>query len=126
MPKLPLGILLDQNIPRDIAAWLKSQRPDWTVRHVNDVGLTGKADVEIFLWAQKESSIVITFDEDFADTRTFKLGAHCGIIRLRVWPTTSEATMSAIQRLLASVSDEQLNGSLVIVDQNRIRLRPKP
>ena len=76
-------LLLDQNVPRDIAAWLRARRPAWIVSHVRDVRLAGKPDREVFAWAQRQKAIIITFDEDFADVRMFPLGKHCGVVRLR-------------------------------------------
>jgi predicted nuclease of predicted toxin-antitoxin system len=87
---LSLSILLDQNIPAAIGDYLRSQRSQWTVRHVRDIGLSGASDSTIFQWAQQNSTIVITFGEDFADTRMYPIGGHAGVIRLRVWPTTVE------------------------------------
>ncbi len=118
-----LHILFDQNIPREITDWLRVRRPGWRVSHVNGVGLTGKSDPEIYRWAQAQQAIVVTFDEDFADARTFPLGTHHGIVRLRVWPTTVEMTQDALRRLSECVPDTELPGSLIIIDQNRIRLR---
>jgi predicted nuclease of predicted toxin-antitoxin system len=120
---LILRILFDQNIPPLLCDFVRAQRPYWEVRHVNDVGLRGAADNEIFHWAQIDRSIVVTFDEDFADARMYPAGTHAGVIRLRVWPTTIENTEAALLRLFDSVSDEELTGSLVIVDQRRIRIR---
>jgi len=65
----------------------------------------------------------VSYDEDFADTRSFPLGAHHGIIRLRVWPTTTEITIAALQRVLQSVPEPDLQNSLIIVDNKKIRLR---
>jgi predicted nuclease of predicted toxin-antitoxin system len=59
---------------------------------VNDLGLRGAADEVIFQFAQNNLSIVITFDEDFADARMYPAGSHAGVVRLRVWPTTIENT----------------------------------
>jgi predicted nuclease of predicted toxin-antitoxin system len=70
-----------------------------------------------------DGSIVITFDEDFADARMFPVGPHCGVIRLRVWPTTLETTRAALDRVLAEVPETALRGSLVIVDESPIRIR---
>ncbi len=118
-------ILLDQNVPRTIAPWLRNLKPTWIVHHTSDVSLSGKVDEEIYSWAQQHRALIITFDEDFADQRSFPLSEHCGIIRLRVWPTTIEETQHALDRLLSQVSDQDLFGALVIVDRNRIRVRPK-
>jgi predicted nuclease of predicted toxin-antitoxin system len=126
MPDQSPSLLLDQNIPHGIAAWLRGKKPTWRINHVNDVGLKGQTDPEIFRWAQTNQAIVITYDEDFADTRSFPLGSHCGVIRLRVWPTTVEMTQSAIERILMQVPETELAGSLIIVDGDKIRMRRKP
>ena len=73
--------------------------------------------------AQRDGSIVVTFDEDFADARMYPVGSHAGVIRLRVWPTTIENTEAALARLFEAVGDEDMRGSLVIIDQRRIRIR---
>lgn len=83
----------------------------------------GAADSTILDWARADASIVLTFDEDFADARMFPVGSHSGVIRLRVWPTTVEQTEAALARLFREVRDEDLPGSLVIVDETRIRVR---
>jgi predicted nuclease of predicted toxin-antitoxin system len=85
--------------------------------------MRGAADGTIFQWAQANSAVVITFDEDFADARMYPAGSHAGVIRLRVWPTTIENTEEALARLLETITDEELPGSLIIVDQRRIRIR---
>ena len=118
-----LSVLLDQNVPRPVMKWLQRLRPSWTVHHASDVGLEGKDDREVFEWAQDHQAIIITFDEDFADQRSFPVGEHHGVIRLRVWPTTIEETQIALGRLLSEVRDEELMGALVIIDRTRIRVR---
>lgn len=120
---MKLSVALDENVPPVIVDYLSRKRPDWVVRHVRDIGLRGASDHAVFEWAQRNQYIVITFDEDFADARMFPIGAHAGVIRLRVWPTTVEETESALDRLLSSVEDSALAGSLVIIDRARIRIR---
>jgi predicted nuclease of predicted toxin-antitoxin system len=119
-----LAVLLDQNVPRAVGAWPLQVRPSWTVFHASEVGLTQSKDPEVFAWAQAHQAIVVTFDEDFADQRSFPVGHHYGVIRLHVWPTTIEETQNALERLLTDVTDPELAGALVIVDRFRIRVRP--
>lgn len=118
-----LRVLLDQNVPRSVCVFIRRWRPDWVVRHVADVDLWGASDSTILEWARSDSSIVVTFDEDFADARMFPTGSHSGVSRLRVWPTTIETTEAALERAFREVRDEDLQGSLVIVDESRIRVR---
>jgi predicted nuclease of predicted toxin-antitoxin system len=123
MPEPGVRVLLDQNVPQECAGWMRKFRPGWEVWHVNQTGLAGRTDAEVFQWAQARRAIVVSFDEDFGDTRSFPLGAHHGIIRLRVWPTTTELTIAALQRVLQSVPESDLQDSLVIVDNKKIRVR---
>jgi predicted nuclease of predicted toxin-antitoxin system len=116
-------ILLDQNVPAQVADFLRRERPSWEVRHVGEVGLWGAADSEILAWAQPESWIIVTYDEDFADARMFPVGSHAGVVRLRVWPTTIEETESALGRMIREVPEADLRGGLVIIDAQRIRVR---
>lgn len=118
-----LRILFDQNIPPAVCEFVRNQKPEWEVRHVSGVGLQPATDDTIFQWAQRDGSIIITFDEDFADARMYPAGSHAGVVRLRIWPTTIEETEAALKRLFESVGDEDLVGSLVIVDDVRIRIR---
>ena len=83
-----LAVLLDQNVPRALLRWLQETKPSWDVHHASAVGLAGKSDREVFQWAQSQRAVIITFDEDFADRRSFPVGKHHRIVRLRVWPTT--------------------------------------
>lgn len=123
MPETELHILLDQNVPYAMAVWLRTQRPSWLVRHVKDLGFEGQSDEFLYRWAQKEKAIVVTFDEDFADSRMYPLGRHHGVIRLRVWPTTIEKTTEALDRLLRQLPAEEWISSLIIIDNQKIRVR---
>jgi predicted nuclease of predicted toxin-antitoxin system len=123
MAEVRLRILLDQNVRVLVADWLRGQRPDRRVDHVNDLGFAGKPDEFLYRWAQDHGSTIITFDEHFADARLHELGRHHGIVRLRVWPTTTEATISALSRLLEKVPEDDWCISLIIVDNQKIRVR---
>lgn len=121
-----LTILLDQNVPQAVVSWLKLLKPTWDVFHTGDVGLSGKADEAVFAWAQQQAAVIVTFDEDFADGRSFPAQRHHGIVRLRVWPTTVEETQQALERLVGEVTEDELTHSLIIVDRSRIRVRTRP
>jgi len=81
---VPIHVVLDQNVPREVAPRLRALRPAWLVSHVAELGLSRALDSEIFAWAQDHGAIIITFDEDFADRRMFPVGTHCGVVRLHV------------------------------------------
>lgn len=47
-----LTVLLDQNVPRAIALWLRARCPAWTVLHANEIDLAGESDQVVFADAQ--------------------------------------------------------------------------
>lgn len=87
-----------------------------------EVGLQGRPDPEIFQWAQANRCIIVTFDRYFTDRRNLGTGLHCGIIHLRIRPTTIEQTRSALDRLIAQTDEADLDGAVVIVGRRNIRL----
>lgn len=106
-----------------VCEFVRTRQPHWEVQHVNEVGLNGAVEDTIFKWAQIHQSIVFTFDEDFSGARMYPAGSHAGGVRMRVWPTTIENTETALVRLFESVANSDLPGSLVIVDEAKIRVR---
>lgn len=114
--------MLDQNVPRMIKEWLNIIKPEWQILHTSDLGLAKESDKKIFSVAQTHKAIIMTFDEDFFDIRIFQQ-PHAGVIRLNIWPTTVEEIQSALTRLFKELNDEELQGSLIIIDRNKIRIR---
>jgi predicted nuclease of predicted toxin-antitoxin system len=125
VPERPV-VLVDQNVSRNVSAWLAAARPAWAVHHAFDLGLARATDPELAAWATANEAIVLTFDEDFADHRSAFASRLIGVIRLRVWPTTDEEAIGALGRLLVQVEEDQLAGSLIVVSQASIRVRPWP
>lgn len=123
MPDEILRILLDQNIPQAISRWLKAKLPGWQIQHVNELGFQGRPDEFLYLWAQDNGAIIVTYDEDFADSRFYPLGHHHGIVRLRVWPTSTEQTQDAMQRLIDDLPPSMWRNCLIIIDNRKIRVR---
>ena len=123
MPEESRRILLDQNIPQALSVWLTEKPPEWDVQHVNKLGFQGKPDEFLYLWAQENGAIIVTFDEGFADARFYPLGSHHGVVRLRVWPTTVEQTQNALERLITDLPPTQWRGCLIIIDNSKIRIR---
>ncbi|MBW2067243.1 MAG: DUF5615 family PIN-like protein [Deltaproteobacteria bacterium] len=95
----------------------------WSVQHVNELGFQGKSDDFLYLWAQENRAIIVTYDEDFANSRFYPMGEHNGVVRLRVWPTTIEETQKAMQRLMDTYAPNAWSNCLIIIDNQKIRVR---
>ncbi len=58
VPEEPLRILLDQNVPKPVAVWLRTRCPDWEIHHVNELGFDGKPDAFLYRWAQGKEALL--------------------------------------------------------------------
>ena len=115
---------MDENVPLPVARWLRNRQPHWDIFHVLELGLRGSSDAAVFEWAQVNGCAIVTYDREFGPPGNFAGRQHHGIIRLRVWPTTIEETIRALGRAFDQINQSELEGSLVIVGQNNIRVRP--
>ncbi len=57
-----MRLLADENLNNHIYRSLRLQRPELDNVRAQDVGLTGKSDPEVFVWALSENRILITHD----------------------------------------------------------------
>ncbi|MBK9344420.1 MAG: DUF5615 family PIN-like protein [Dehalococcoidia bacterium] len=62
-------LLVDQNVPRVACAWLRERMAGWRVVHVFDLGLAEEPDSVIGERAIAMGAVILTFDEDFLDSR---------------------------------------------------------
>jgi len=118
-----LTVLLDQNVPHPITHWLRARRAQGTLYRTSDVALSGCPDEDIFAWTSPRQAVILTFDEDVTDQRSVPIDFHAGIIRLRIWPTTSEETQDALDQLLGEIPAAEFARALAIIDRERIRIR---
>lgn len=81
-----MNLLFDQNISFRITRLLYSYFPN--CKHVRDVGLNEKADVEIWNYAKRNDFVIVTFDADFYDLAVIK-GIPPKVIWLRMGNATT-------------------------------------
>jgi len=91
---------------------------------IRDHGLRGKPDEEIFSFAQRQNAVLCSADLGFANTLSFPLGSHHGIIILRFPNEMATSTINNIvSALLPRISEEDTAGNLVIISPAGIRIR---
>ncbi len=115
---------LDENMPRDAAAWLGREGHD--VETVIDEGLAGEDDSPILKAATDEGRILLSFDLDFADIRQYPPGTHAGIVVFRLQDQRWATLERPLSRLLAKGGLTDLSNGLAIVDGARVRYRRPP
>jgi predicted nuclease of predicted toxin-antitoxin system len=61
--------LVDENAGPEVAEFLRSS--GFNVKYVDEVGLCGHSDEDVFAFAWKEKRLIVTHDQDFLDNRRF-------------------------------------------------------
>jgi len=118
-----MRLFCDQNIMRETVGFLRQLGHD--VVSTREVDLQDAVDSEILAFAVREERILLTHNSDFGDLRLFPPGTHSGIIRLRIKDQTADSLHPVLERSLDRLKDKQLDGKLVTVKPDSIRIRGK-
>ena len=114
--------LVDEDLPRSLARLLRTEGLD--AEDVRDIGLRGKTDSEGVRYGVAQHRVLLTADPGFANLLTVPLGSHHGILVARLPNEVPIMKLNAvILEAIRTLSDDELRGSLVIVEPGRIRLR---
>ena len=112
---------LDENLPVEVADMFREAGHDALT--VLDQDLMGARDSDIAAVCMREDRILVTFDTDFADIRTYPPDAYPGLVVLRLDSQARDHVLVIGARLLKVLSGTDLSGQLWIVEESRIRVR---
>ena len=85
----------------------------------------GLTDEEVIKFAKKEKRVIITFDLDFGEIYYFSERGKVGIIVLRIMDQTVESVNKVLDKFFQKEAKNiDLEKSLVIIDDNKIRIVP--
>jgi predicted nuclease of predicted toxin-antitoxin system len=71
----------------------------------------------------RSDRILVTLDADFGNIVRYPPQRTPGIIWLRLHPPTEAKIKQALDRCLAKLGEQDLAGKLVVVDEDKIRVR---
>ena len=113
---------MDEDLPRSLVGALRAV--GLTAEHVYDAGLRGCGDVDVLAYAIARNWALVTADLGFGNILRFPLGSHRGILVARFPNELSVAVLNAaIVSALSGLSELEIEGSLIVVEPGRIRLR---
>jgi predicted nuclease of predicted toxin-antitoxin system len=116
------SFLVDEDLPRSLARALSIAGME--AIHVIDAGLRGRSDADVLAGASRSRRALVTADLDFSNLLEYPLGSHAGIVVVRFPNETAvDSLNTAVVDALQTLTDEELPGSLVIVEPGRVRLR---
>ena len=107
--------------------------PDWVVAlhgaghdavHWSKVGAADAPDDAIMASARVEDRIVLTSDLDFGTLLATSGASKPSVVQLRTGTTLSSRVSSLVLLALRNTEAELSSGSLVTVEDDRVRLRP--
>lgn len=117
-----MRFFLDANIPYSALEVFKDLNLE--PLHARDVGLSRADDKEIFDYAVKNNSILVTKDLEFANITLFPAELHHGIVIMRLPPFfKSTQFVNVLRDFLESIDVKDLKKSIAIVKVGRYRIR---
>ena len=111
----------DENLPLQIAVELLARLHD--VETVQQEGLSGHADRDIWERTQREGRVLITQDLDFSDARKFLPGTHHGIVLIRLRSPSRRNLISRATELFDQEDVSGWAGCFVIATERKVRVR---
>ncbi|MCK4422041.1 DUF5615 family PIN-like protein [candidate division WOR-3 bacterium] len=99
---------------------------DYDVLHVEEISLASAKDEEILKFAVKDKRILVTQDLDFSRLLALSGSSSPGIITLRLQFPSPTNVNKILDRLLRTIPQNEIEGSLISVDETRVRIRKLP
>jgi predicted nuclease of predicted toxin-antitoxin system len=115
-----MKFLSDQDVYAATTAFLRGLGHD--VVTASQLGLAQADDSELLRVAHEQERIFVTRDRDYGGL-VFVQGSGPGVIYLRVLPSTQNAVHAELERVLTLYTEQELQGSFVVVEPGRHRIR---
>jgi predicted nuclease of predicted toxin-antitoxin system len=115
--------LVDQDVYELTARHLRQSNHD--VLEVAAIDLERGDDSELIAAAAHEQRIFLTRDRDFG-ALVFLRRQRCGVIYLRVKPSTVKSVHRELDEILRRYSEQQLQNAFVVVEPGQHRFRNLP
>ena len=124
LKKLPNEILSDENLPPSLAERLTSI--GYESRHVIEIGYNNTPDFKITAFAASTGEIILTHDTDFGTILALTGTNKPSVILFRWELINVNNLFQFLEEYLPQLEKDLIKGSLIVVDHNKIRVRPLP
>jgi predicted nuclease of predicted toxin-antitoxin system len=108
-----MRLILDQGVPRDAAALLRSLGYD--CMHVGEIGMSKATDEEILAFSLGQDAVVVTLDADFHAILAVSGAQGPSVIRMRLQSLGASEVVEVVRKVLTNFEAELKRGSLIAV-----------
>ena len=119
-----IQILVDMNLSPQWVPVL--QKHGWQAVHWSSIGDPEASDKEIMDWAKNNQHVVFTHDLDFGTMLALTHEAGPSVLQVRTEDTLPDYLEETVIAVLNQHEADLSNGALVVVDENRSRVRVLP
>ena len=119
-----MRFLVDMPLAPGLAVWLFQQGHDAV--HASDVGLDRASDSAVLARARADQRVIVTADLDYPRLLALAQTEGPGLILFRGGDYSEQEAIDRLNRALASVPEQEMRSSIVVVEKQRIRRRRLP
>src|SRR3989337_215001 len=119
-----MRFLADMGVSQRVVNWLRNE--DHDAIHVREENLLRLPNGLIFEKAYSEKRILLTFDLDFGEIVALSGGRNVSVILFRLRNTRTQHPIDRLKKLLIDEGHELQQGAIVVVDEDRNRIRRLP
>ncbi|MDY6795432.1 MAG: DUF5615 family PIN-like protein [Actinomycetota bacterium] len=119
-----MSFLVDMPLSPGLAAWLRGQ--GFEAVHAYEIEMYNAMDETLLDYARTNSMVVITADLDYPRLLALTQEEGTGTILFRGGNFTEKQTLMLLSRALELIPISELEGSIIVIEQERIRRKRLP
>jgi predicted nuclease of predicted toxin-antitoxin system len=119
-----MKFLIDNALSPIIAQGLRNT--GFEAIHVRDIGMQTASDLSIFEYALHNDHIIVSADTDFGTLLALKQYTKPSVILFRSSDKRPQSQLTLLLSHISEIKDDLTAGSVIVFEDNRIRIRALP